>query len=85
MILTLSTTPALQRTMKFADLRVDEVNRAVEVREFASGKGINAARVVHALDKPCVATGILGGDSGRFCRQDMDVAGIGHDFVTVAP
>src|SRR4051812_1186098 len=84
MIVTLSTTPALQRTMTFTDLRIDSVNRAAHVREFASGKGINAARVVHALGRPGVATGFLGGDSGRFCRHDMDVAGIGHDFVTVA-
>lgn len=84
MILTLSTTPALQRTMMFADLHVDAVNRAADVREFASGKGINAARVIQTLGHPCVATGFVGGDSGAFCRHDMNVAGIGHDFVTVA-
>src|SRR5256885_8838859 len=84
MILTLSTTPALQRTMRFASLSIDNVNRATRVREFASGKGINVARVVHTLNHPCVATGFLGGDSGSFCRRDMDAAGIKHDFVTVA-
>lgn len=84
MILTLSTTPALQRTMRFANLSIDSVNRATHVSEFASGKGINVARVVHALGHPCVATGFLGGDRGAFCRRDMDAASIKHDFVTVA-
>src|SRR5439155_4364955 len=84
MILTLGTTPALQRTMTFSRLTIDAVNRATSIREYASGKGINVARVVHRLRKPCVATGFLGGDSGSFCRHDMDAAGIGHDFVTVA-
>ena len=84
MILTLSTTPALQRTMTFANLSIDAVNRAANVREFASGKGVNVARVVHTLNHPCVATGFLGGDRGTFCRRDMDASGIKHDFVTVA-
>ena len=84
MILTLSTTPALQRTMTFANLSIDAVNRATNVREFASGKGINVARVVHTLTHACVATGFLGGDRGAFCRRDMDACGIKHDFVTVA-
>jgi tagatose 6-phosphate kinase len=85
MILTVGTTPALQRTMVFEQLRVDAVNRALDVREYASGKSINVARVIHTLGAPCVATGLLGGDSGNFCRLDMDRAGIGHDFVTVLP
>jgi tagatose 6-phosphate kinase len=84
MIVTLGTTPALQRTMTFASLQIDAVNRAASVREHASGKGINVARVAHTLGKSCVATGFVGGDSGSFCRRDMDSAGIAHDFVTVA-
>ena len=84
MILTVGTTPALQRTMTFEQLHIDAVNRAANVREYASGKSINAARVIHTLGGPCVATGLLGGDSGNFCRLDMDRAGIGHDFVTVS-
>ena len=84
MIVTLCTTPALQRTMTFGKLAIDSVNRATQVREYASGKGINVARVVHTLGQPCVATGFLGGDSGKLCRHDMDAVGIGHDFVTVA-
>jgi tagatose 6-phosphate kinase len=85
MILCLGTTPALQRTMTFDRLRVDAVNRASVVREYASGKSINAARVVHTLGRRAVATGFLGGDCGDACRRDLDGAGIAHDFVTVAP
>jgi tagatose 6-phosphate kinase len=84
MIVTLSTTPALQRTMSFENLAIDSVNRATSVHEYASGKGINVARVIHTLGQPCVATGFLGGDSGAFCRRDMDAGGVGNDFVTVA-
>src|SRR5205807_5505365 len=84
MILTLGTTPALQRTTSFSHLTVNAVNRATDVREYASGKGVNVARVIHTMGEPCIATGFLGGDRGDFCRRGMDAAGIAHDFVTVA-
>jgi tagatose 6-phosphate kinase len=84
MILTLSTTPALQRSMIFDSLTIDSVNRAKSVHEYASGKGINVARVAHTLGQPSVATGFLGGDSGAFCRRDMEAGNVSHDFLTVA-
>jgi tagatose 6-phosphate kinase len=85
MILCLGTTPALQRTMRFGRFTLDTVNRATEVFDYASGKVINVARVIHQLGKPVLASGFLGGDSGRFMRTDLDKTGIPHDFVTVKP
>src|SRR6185295_16934118 len=83
MIVCLGTTPALQRTMTFAELRLDEVNRASQVHVYASGKSINAARVAHLLGEKVVATGFVGGEIARFIRTDLDHAGIAHDFVDV--
>lgn len=83
MIICLGTTPAKQRTMTFASLNVDAVNRARSVTESASGKVINVARVLRALSAPAIATGFLGGDAGAFTRRDMDAVGIAHDFVSV--
>jgi tagatose 6-phosphate kinase len=85
MILCLGTTPVLQRTMVFPRLRVDEVNRAVEVTEHGSGKSINVARVLHTLGEDVTASGFLGGDTGRFIREDLARDGVAHDFVTVGP
>ncbi|HEY8667208.1 MAG TPA: 1-phosphofructokinase family hexose kinase [Tepidisphaeraceae bacterium] len=85
MIVCLGTTPALQTTMTFPHVVVNETNRAAEVREYASGKSINVARVLHTLGAEALACGFLGGDSGKFIRQDLDAAGIKHDFVTVKP
>ena len=85
MILCLGTTPAVQRTMSFARFEIDEVNRASAVRQFASGKSVNVARVLHTLGEPALATGFLGGDLGRFIRADLDGAGVTHDFVDVEP
>ena len=83
MILCVGTTPALQRSMKFASLTVDEVNRAVEVVETAAGKGINVARVLHLLGHDLLATGFVGGESGGFIRREMDREGIPHRFINV--
>ena len=85
MILCLGTTPVLQRSMAFDRLQLDAVNRATEVREHASGKSINVARVLHTLGEEVLVTGFLGGDSGKFIREDLTAAGIAQELVTVAP
>src|SRR5687767_7837243 len=85
MILCLGTTPADQRTMTFASLQLDAVNRAASVTRTASGKSINVARVARTLGADVVAAGFVGGDAGPFMRRDLDSAGIRHDFVDVTP
>jgi tagatose 6-phosphate kinase len=83
MILCLGTTPAVQRIMTFARLQPDAVNRAIDVKEMASGKVINVARVAHTLGEESIATGFLGGVGEKIIRQDLDRSGIAHDFVSV--
>lgn len=68
--------------MTFATLAIDHVNRAKSILQFASGKSINVARVLHALGESVVATGIVGSDSGKFMALDMQRAGIANDFIT---
>ncbi len=85
MILCVGTTPAVQRMMEFDRVAIDAVNRAIGVTETASGKSINVAAVTHVLGEPVLATGFLGGTSGRFIRARLEEMGIGHDFVEVAP
>ena len=83
MILCVGTTPVYQRSMVFERLRPDEVNRAVSVHDYASGKSVNVARVLHTLGQPCVATGFVGGDRGAALVRDLEAAGVGSEFVTV--
>jgi tagatose 6-phosphate kinase len=81
MILCLGTTPVYQRTMIFDRLIPDTVNRAREVFDYASGKSVNAARVIHTLGEKALATGFVGGRRGDALRADLDAAGIAHDFI----
>lgn len=82
MILCLGTTPVYQRTMVFDRVTPDKVNRAREVHDYASGKSVNAARVIHALGERVLATGFVAGRRGEALRHDLDAAGVAHDFVT---
>jgi tagatose 6-phosphate kinase len=85
MILCLGTTPVYQRSMTFDCVRPDGVNRAKEVADYASGKSLNVARVLHTLGKEPLAAGFVGGARGRMLCGDLDAAGIRHEFVTVRP
>lgn len=85
MILCVGTTPVMQRTLVFPRVQIDVVNRATEVHETASGKSVNVARVLHTLGEEAIATGFLGGDSGKFIRDDLAASGLAHDFINVIP
>lgn len=85
MILCLGTTPVYQRSMTFDHVKPDGVNRAKQVADYASGKSLNVARVLHSLGKEPLATGVVGGSRGRMLCGDLDAAGIRHEFVTVKP
>lgn len=82
-IICLCPSPALQRSMTFDSLTLDAVNRAASVRVYASGKGINAARVARTLGESPVSMGFAGGETGRSMLEAMDTEGLEHDFVEV--
>jgi len=57
----------------------------VQVLVTASGKSLSVARTLYTLGQDVLATGFLGGDTGKLVRDDLDRAGIRHDFVAVEP
>ena len=83
MIVCVGTTPVWQRSMVFERVQPGEVNRAAAVHDYASGKAVNVARVLHALGHDAVVIGFAGGDRGAAMRRDLDAAGVRHEFVTV--
>jgi 1-phosphofructokinase family hexose kinase len=85
MIICLGTTPTVQKTLTFDHIEIDAVNRAKSVLQYASGKSVNVAKILHILGRDALALGILGGDSGRFIRREMDRAGVAHDFLEIDP
>ena len=70
--------------MVFDRITAGDANRAHEVLEHASGKAVNAARVLHQLGRETVYIGQVGGDRAAFFRRDLDGIGVPHDLVPVA-
>src|SRR5688572_29788636 len=85
MILCVGTTPTVQRTQVFERFTVDAVNRAKTTDVTASGKSINVSLVLHELGEEVVATGFVGGDSGKFICNELERVGIENDYVEVEP
>ncbi|MBQ7455078.1 MAG: 1-phosphofructokinase [Clostridia bacterium] len=81
MIITVTLTPALDKTVVLPHFRVDEVNRVESLRLDAGGKGINVSKVLRALGSESLATGILGGGTGRYIEKSLLDAGVACDFV----
>lgn len=84
MIICLGTTPTMQRSMRFKSITVDEVNRAIMVDDYASGKSVNCARVLHSLGAEVMCTGFLGGRYAGEFRANLDASKIAHDFVSTS-
>lgn len=65
MIYTVTLNPALDKTVEIPSLTVDAVNRITTMRTDPGGKGINVSKVIAKLGGKSIATGILGGGTGR--------------------
>jgi 1-phosphofructokinase len=61
-VVTLTPAPVLDRTYLVASMAPGKVNRAVEVHEYMSGKGLNVARTLHLARTPVAAVMPIGRD-----------------------
>jgi len=84
MILTVTLNPVLDRVVEIAGFRPGKVNLVGKERaRIAGGKGINVSRVVKALGEKTLATGWVGGKSGRIIERNLDKENIDTDFVFI--
>lgn len=84
MILTVTLNPAIDKVYEVDSFAVGSVFRANKMWVTAGGKGINVARVAVTLNENVIATGFLGGNNGRFIRQQLEKLEIEDAFVEVA-
>jgi tagatose 6-phosphate kinase len=84
MILTITLNSALDLTYRLGAVRWHGANRVREVRCRAGGKGINVARVLHALGRDALVTGFAGGPTGEQVRADLAAAGLHEQLVPIA-
>jgi tagatose 6-phosphate kinase len=83
-ILTVTPNTALDVTYTVDGLRPDGVHRVREVRSRAGGKGINVARVLHALGVDVRAVATAGGATGSAVAADLGAAGLPVELVPIA-
>ncbi|MCI1883009.1 MAG: 1-phosphofructokinase [Sporolactobacillus sp.] len=83
MILTLTLNPAIDMNYQLDRLNINTVNRCDHVIKTAGGKGLNVTRVLKCAGADVCATGFLGGKTGEFIKQQLDVGSIHHRFVPI--
>ncbi|MCL6574341.1 MAG: hexose kinase [Bacillus sp. (in: Bacteria)] len=81
MIVSVTMNPSVDISYKLEEFRLNDVNRVSNIIKTAGGKGLNVARVIHLLNTPVIATGILGGTLGAYIENQLDQDGIEHDFL----
>ena len=84
MIVTVTLNPALDLTYAVDALVPHGTHRVARVAERPGGKGVNVARVLHALGEPVMATGLLGGLTGSRVEELLTAEGVRSSFVRIA-
>ncbi|WP_370971130.1 1-phosphofructokinase family hexose kinase [Amycolatopsis sp. cg9] len=83
MIVTVTPNAALDVTYTVDGLVPDAVHRARDVRHRAGGKGVNVARVLHALGVDVHAIATAGGATGAAVAADLGAAGVAAELVPI--
>lgn len=83
MILTITPNTAIDITYTIDGFSIDRVHRPYESRTVAGGKGVNVVRVLKELGREGIATGFVGGASGKSLLEKIEEEGLRHDFVHV--
>jgi len=76
MIVTVTLNLALDVTYHVAEVAPHSANRVAAVAQRAGGKGVNVARILHALNHETLVCGLLGGSTGDAARIDLERAGL---------
>ena len=74
MILTVTMNPSIDISYPLEELKIDTVNRVVEVSKTAGGKGLNVTRVLAEIGDNVAATGLIGGTNYKTSILMLDNA-----------
>jgi len=83
-ILTVTMNAALDVTYELDSVNWKSVNRVRTVRNCAGGKGINVARLLKALGRRVMVSGLAGGATGAALRAELSKDGIADALVPIA-
>ncbi|HSH35543.1 1-phosphofructokinase family hexose kinase, partial [Schnuerera sp.] len=83
MILTVTLNPSIDRRYNLKNFKKGKVYRATDVQYTAGGKGLNVTKVIKAFNEPVIATGFIGGRSGEYIVEQLNIMGVKHEFVFI--
>ncbi|AZV57000.1 1-phosphofructokinase [Clostridium sp. AWRP] len=84
MIYTVTLNPSIDYVIQTDNLILGSINRVVNEKKYAGGKGINVSRVLSNLGTPSKALGFIGGFTGKFIEDFLKDSGILTDFIQVS-
>ena len=83
MIITVTMNPAIDKTVEIDQLIPGGLNRIQKVEYDAGGKGINVSKTIRELGETSIATGFLGGNTGKTIQNVLNEKEIRNDFIQV--
>ena len=83
MIYTVTLNPSIDYIVEVDHFQINHLNRIDRESKFPGGKGINVSRVLNTIDVPSKALGFLGGFTGGFIQDTLEIEGVQTDFVKV--
>lgn len=83
MIYTVTLNPSIDYIVHAETIEMGAVNRMSADLKLPGGKGINVSRILNRLEAPAIATGFLGGFTGRFIDDWLEAEGVPTDFTPI--
>lgn len=83
MIYTITFNPAVDLVIQVPNCQLGALNRSKGEEYVAGGKGINMSILLKRLGIDNIATGFLGGFSGKFIEEFLEKEGINPQFISV--
>ena len=83
MIYTITFNPAVDLVIQVQNCKLGTLNRSIGEEYVAGGKGINMSIVLKRLGIDNIATGFLGGFSGKYIEEFLEKEGINPQFISV--
>jgi len=83
LILTITLNPSIDRRYIINGFEKGRIYRVNNFQYTPGGKGLNVTKVVESFKEPVMATGFLGGKSGEYIEESLDVVGIKQNFISI--
>ncbi|MFC5464613.1 1-phosphofructokinase [Lederbergia graminis] len=83
MILTVTLNPAIDVSYHVQHFQIGHGHRVENGNKTAGGKGLNVSRVLQQLNSEVLCTGLLGGSTGTWIKNQLDSVNLMHDFLEI--